>query len=244
MRDETQTPNMASGQQGRQVTLVGVGPGDPAYVTRKVADEIAAAEVVAGFATALAVVEQWIHGERLVLTYRNQEEQLAELGRRHAEGKRCVACLYGDLNFSAQELIARVERHCGPGLRIPGISSVQVASARAGLAMEETLFVTLHARGGIARARDEIVATALAGKRNLIILPSPWDIMPPQIAATLIEGGLSSERAAHVFQRLTFPDESALRTTVGALAQWPEPFSDLSIVIIPRIPDGDEIDRR
>lgn len=245
MRDETTlAPGAPSEQQERRVTLVGVGPGDPAYVTRKVADAIAAAEVVAGFATVLAVVEQWIHGERLVLTYRNQEELLAELGRRHAEGKRCVACLYGDLNFSAQELIARVERHCGPGLRIPGISSVQVASARAGLAMEETLFITLHARDGAEQARAEMIAAALAGKRNLIILPSPWDFMPPQIAATLIEGGVPGERAAHVYQRLTLPDESALHTTVGALAQWPEPFSDLSIVVTPRRAGGDQVDRR
>src|ERR1700730_2481133 len=95
-----------------KVKLVGVGPGDPDYVTIKVAHEIATADVVAGFATVLAVVDQHIKGQRIVLTYRNQEEQLAEVARAHAEGKRCVVCCYGDLNFSAQELIARVERHC------------------------------------------------------------------------------------------------------------------------------------
>src|SRR5579864_4867360 len=104
----------------RKVTLVGVGPGDPDYVTTKVAKEIAAANIVAGFATVLAVIEPLIVGQRLVLTYRNQEEQLAELARMHTDGKRCVVCCYGDLNFSAQELIARVERHCGPVERIAG----------------------------------------------------------------------------------------------------------------------------
>ena len=234
MQNETLAPLEASERQERRVTLVGVGPGDSDFVTRKVADEIAAADVVAGFATVLAVVEQWIRGERLVLTYRNQEELLAELGRLHAEGKRCVACCYGDLNFSAQELIARVERHCGATTRIPGISSVQVASARAGLAMEETLFVTLHARDGIERSREELVATALAGKRNLIILPLPWSFMPPQIAASLLEGGVPGERVALVYQRLTLPDESVLRLTLRELADWTEPLSDLSILVIPR----------
>src|SRR2546430_16425985 len=120
-----------STNQPRQVILVGVGPGDPEYVTARVAKEIAAADVVAGFATVLAVAEPLITGQRMTLTYRNQEEQLAELARMHAAGKRCVVCCYGDLNFSAQELIVRVERHCGRVERIPGISSVQVACARA-----------------------------------------------------------------------------------------------------------------
>jgi len=76
------------------------------------------------------------------------------------------------------ELIARVERHCGKVDRIPGISSVQIACARGGLAMEETLFFTLHARDGIQAALEEIVAAAAAGKRHLIILPLPWSFMP------------------------------------------------------------------
>jgi cobalt-precorrin-7 (C5)-methyltransferase len=217
-----------------RVKLVGVGPGDPDYVTVRVAHEVAAADVVAGFATVLAVVDQCIKGQRIVLTYRNQEEQLAEVARAHAEGKRCVICCYGDLNFSAQELIARVERHCGVTDRIPGISSVQVASARSALAMEETLFFTLHARDGIEVAKQEIIATAAAGKRNLIILPLPWSFMPPQMAQMLVEGGIAGDRAVTVHQQLTLPGESSLHTTLQQLAAWKDAFSDLSIVVLPR----------
>lgn len=219
----------------RRVILVGVGPGDPEYVTARGAKEIAAAEVVAGFATVLAVVEPLITGQRMALTYRNQEEQLAELARMHAAGKRCVVCCSGDVNFSAQELIARVERHCGRVERISGISSVQVACARGALAMEETLFFTLHARNGIQAAQEEIVAAAAAGKRHLIILPLPWSFMPPQIAAMLLQGGIAGERPVIVYQKLTLPGESETRTTVQQLAEWQRlPFSDLSIVVLPR----------
>ena len=217
-----------------RVKLVGVGPGDPDYVTVRVAHEVAAADVVAGFATVLAVVDQCIKGQRIVLTYRNQEEQLAVVARAHAEGKRCVVCCYGDLNFSAQELIARVERYCGATERIPGISSVQVASARSALAMEETLFFTLHARDGIEVAKQEIIDAAAAGKRNLIILPLPWSFMPPQMAQMLIEGGIAGDRAVTVHQQLTLPGESSLHTTLQQLAAWKDAFSDLSIVVLPR----------
>jgi cobalt-precorrin-7 (C5)-methyltransferase len=221
-------------QQPRPVVLVGVGPGDPEYVTARVAREIAEADVVAGFATVLAVVEREIKGQRVVLTYRNQEEQLAEVGKAYAAGKRCVVCCYGDLNFSAKELIIRVERHCGKTERIPGISSVQVASARAGLAMEETLFFTLHARDGIEASQAEIVAAALANKRNLIVLPLPWSFMPADMGAMFLRGGVSEQRPVIVYQKLTLPGEAAWHTTVGELATTTQEFSDLSIVVLPR----------
>ncbi len=216
-----------------KVKLVGVGPGDPNYVTGRVAHEVAAADVVAGFATVLAVVDHLIKGQRIVLTYRNQEEQLVEVARAHSEGKRCIVCCYGDLNFSAQELIARVERHCGVTERIPGISSVQVASARSALAMEETLFFTLHARDDIEVVKQEIIAAAAAGKRNLIILPLPWSFMPPQIAQMLVEGSIAGDRPVTVHQQLTLPGESSLHTTLQQLAAWQDEFSDLSIVVLP-----------
>ena len=41
-----------------KVLLVGVGPGNPDYVTARVAQAITSADVVAGFATVLAV---WIN---------------------------------------------------------------------------------------------------------------------------------------------------------------------------------------
>ncbi len=216
------------------VCLVGVGPGNPDYVTGRVAREVASAEVVAGFATVLTVIDQFITGERVILTYRNQEEQLAVVAEAHNAGKRCVVCCYGDVNFSTQELILRVERHCGRVERIPGISSVQVASAKAGLAMEETIFFTLHARGGIESAQENILAAALAGERNLIILPLPWSFMPPQIAAMLLQGGIPGNQVIIVYQKLTLPGESETRTTIQHLAEMKEEFSDLSIVVLPR----------
>jgi len=222
------------GQAIRPIALVGVGPGDPEYVTVRVAREIAEADVVAGFATVLAVVDRVITGQRVVLTYRNQEEQLAEVAKEYAAGKRCVVCCYGDLNFSAQELIVRVERHCGKAERIPGISSVQVASARAGLAMEETLFFTLHARDGIEASQAEIVAAALANKRNLIILPLPWSFMPLDMATMFLKGGVAEQHPVIVYQKLTLPGESALHTTLGELATTTQEFSDLTIVVLPR----------
>jgi len=100
--------------------------------------------------------------------------------------------------------------------------------------MEETLFVTLHSRDGIQAAQEEILAAATIGKRNLIILPLPWSFMPPQVAAMLVQGGIAGDRQVIVYQKLTLPGESTIRTTLQRLAEWQEAFSDLSIVVLPR----------
>jgi len=100
--------------------------------------------------------------------------------------------------------------------------------------MEETLFVTLHAREGIEAAQEEMLAAAATGKRNLIILPLPWSFMPPQIASMFVQGGIAGDRPVIVYQKLTLPGESTIHTTLQRLAQWPEEFSDLSIVVLPR----------
>ncbi len=219
-----------------QPTLIalGIGPGDPAYLTLTARDHIARADVVTGFQTALDVVSDLITGERLALHYRDQEAGLAYLSQQIQTGKRCVLCVYGDVNFSAGELIARAEAACGPVIRLPGISSVQVAMARAGLAMETSLFITLHKRADITPDKAELLAAARQGQRDLIVLPRPFDIMPPAIAQYLLDEGISVDRPAWVYERLTLPDERVHAFSLGTLARSTIEFSDLSILIVRR----------
>jgi cobalt-precorrin-7 (C5)-methyltransferase len=73
----------------------------------------------------------------------------------------------------------------------------------------------------------------VAGARHVVALPTPYDFMPPEIARYLLEQGADPTRAVTVYQRLTLPDESALHTTLGALARDDTAFSDLSILVFP-----------
>jgi precorrin-6B methylase 1 len=50
----------------------------------------------------------------------------------------------------------------------------------------------------------------------------------------LIEGGIAGKRPVIVYQKLTLPGESTIRTILERLAEWPDEFSDLSIVVLPR----------
>lgn len=214
--------------------IVGIGPGNPAYLTLAGRELIAGADIVAGFRSVLAVVADHIAGEQLVLDYRNQTAGLRAVAAALAQGKRAVLCAHGDASFSGQELVAQAREVCGTVRLTPGISSVQIALARAGLPMEETLFVTFHKRADITQDQEELAAAALAGRRNVIALPRPWDFMPAMMARFLLERGVAAGARVIVYERLTLDGETTYDMTLGELAARTAEFSDLSIVVLPK----------
>lgn len=215
-----------------KITIVGVGPGDPDLLTLKAQRAIQDADYVAGFETVLGPARRWINGEALPMRYRNQEEVLADLAAHAQDGKRCVVCAWGDLNFSAKELLDRVRRRAEVDL-IPGISSVQVACARLGLTMESSMFITLHARDGHEEGLRELTAHLRSPRRNLIALPRPFDLMPAAIAARLRDAGIPPETPVRVLQCLSLPDETIADYTLASLAEETAEFSDLTILVFP-----------
>ena len=222
------------------VYAVGIGPGNPEYLTRRGARAIREADVVVGFETVVGFVEDEITGEVLTCGYDDEPAVLAEFADRIADGKRGAAVLMGDPNHSGYQFLGKVESAVdAPVEVIPGISSLQVAAAQARTPMEDTTFVTLHKSGdltdGIARLRRN------AGERHLLVLPRPFDWMPGDIAADLLEHGGDPEADALVCERLTHDDEEITKTTLRDLAglaggDKPDdsPFSDLSVLAVRR----------
>ena len=229
------------------VVIIGVGPGASDLLPLRSQQYLATAEVVCGFTTVLKPVQMWLQPAaiQLQLSYKDQTARLEEAAQLAASGKPTVFCAWGDFNFSGKELVERVRLACQPyNLKIelvPGISSLQIACAQAGLAMEESLFITLHRRGGLEMATAEVVAEAAKNTRNLLILPHTFDLMPSALAALLVAAGQLTTRPLTVFERLTHPDERRLDTTLGELANNPHEFSDLSIVVLPMLTTPDSL---
>ncbi len=214
------------------IVAVGVGPGDLGYLTRRGADLIAAADVIAGFESVLAVVRPLFPptADIIALTYANQTARLDDVARAHQAGRRCVVAFMGDVHFSGSQLLARVEQACGiPVETMPGISSAQVMAARGRVAFDDTTFVTFHRRGDLAPFRRHLVH-ALADGRNAIVIPRPWDFMPRHIAADLVQAGASVDHPVEVWEYLTSA-EAAWHGTLGTCA---DEFSDMSIMLIRR----------
>lgn len=229
---------MSSPENTTTMTIVAVGPGDPEFLTVKGKEALNNADIVVGFKTVLDVVaDHTATAEVCPMAYRDQEAVLDYAQEQVKNGKTCVVCVWGDLNVSAKELINRVRRRADTVQLVPGVSSVQIACARAGISLEESLFITLHQRWDRGSELGELVDTLRQGRRNVILLPRPFDFMPPAIAANAISDGADPEHPVTVFQRLSLPDEKRWDGTLAQCAQLTDEFSDLSIMVFPRPTD-------
>jgi cobalt-precorrin-7 (C5)-methyltransferase len=226
-----------TGDASNPVYAVGIGPGNPEYLTRRGARAIREADVVVGFETVVEFVEAEIEGEVLTCGYQDEPEVLAEFADRIDGGASGTAVLMGDPNHSGYQFVGKVESAIDrPVSVIPGISSLQIAASRARTPMEETTFVTLHKSGPIEADLERLERDV--GDRNLLVLPRPFDWMPERIAHRLLEAG-APDCSALVCERLTHDDETITRTSLSELAadvdsRADTSFSDLSVLVVRR----------
>ena len=231
-------PEPESESEKNPVYAVGIGPGNLEYLTPRGERAIRDADVVVGFETVVEFAHEKTNADLLTCGYRDEAETLATFADRVADGETGAAVLMGDPNHSGYQFVGKVQAAVERPVRvIPGISSLQVAASRARTPMEETVFVTLHKSGditpGLRRLRDEV------GDRHLLVLPRPYDWMPEDIAAELLDAGASPSLEALVLERLTHDDEEVTTTTLGKLQALTKesdgdasPFSDLSILAV------------
>jgi len=92
----------------------------------------------------------------------------------------------------------------------------------------------LHRRDGGESALEELVHYLNDGRRNIILLPRPYDLMPAGIATGLIEEGIQGGRQMTVYQRLTLDDEQSWSGSISECAAITTEFSDLSIMVFHR----------
>jgi cobalt-precorrin-7 (C5)-methyltransferase len=222
------------------VYAVGVGPGNVEYLTPRGRRAIEEADVVVGFTTVVEFVEDLTDAELLTCGYKNEAGALNAFGEVVADGAAGTAVLMGDPNHSGYQFVGKVQEAVDRDVRvIPGISSLQVAASRARTPMEDTEFVTLHKSGDISDGLDRLRANV--GERHLLVLPRPYDTMPGDIAADLLDAGAEGSLEALVLERLTHDEESITRTTLGDLSEHgggdgreDTPFSDLSVLAVRR----------
>ncbi len=225
---------MTSKNKDSFITIVAVGPGDSRMLTLRGQQALQKADLVVGFKTVLDVVTPWLeNAEVRPMAYRDQEEVLEYAGQQAALGKDCVVCCWGDLNVSARELLLRVKRRVDRVELIPGISSVQMACAKAGMSLEDVVFITLHQRKEPVSDMVELVHYLNENQRHVVLLPRPYDLMPAVIASRLIEEGIPNSRPLTVFQRLSLEGETEWHGSVEQCAALTQEFSDLTILVFP-----------
>ena len=225
----------------RKLFVIGVGPGSPKYLTDVAKEAIAKSHYVVGYKYTLSTIEDFINkNEQQVfqVTMQTQEGIYQDIYAKMKDGEYCTVPFTGDVNFSESEVVDRLLEIFGSDNVeiIPGISSIQVAAAKAHVPTDKAFIVTFHITDDIEDKKREMLGAIREG-RSVILLPRPWPrdrsrhFMQSEIAKFLREGGIDTTKLkVWVFEHLTTDKETTFRGS--AIDLEGKEFSDLSVVVV------------
>ncbi len=113
------------------VPVVGIGPGNPAYLTTRALDIIKTSDVLVGFESVIEYIDEFTTADLLKCSYQTEHTSLSAFAAALNEGQHGAAVLMGDPNVSGQQFIEKIESAIDRQIVIiPGISSIQIAASR------------------------------------------------------------------------------------------------------------------
>jgi precorrin-6y C5,15-methyltransferase (decarboxylating) CbiE subunit len=225
----------------RKLFVVGVGPGSPKYLTDAAKEAIAKSHYIVGYKYTLSTIEGIIDKSRqqvFQVTMQIQEDVYQDIYTKMKDGEYCTVPFTGDANFSESEVVDRLLEIFGSDNVevIPGISSIQVAAAKAHVPTDQAFLVTFHVTDDIEQKKQEMLLAVRQG-RSVILLPRPWPrdrsrhFMQSEIAKFLRKNGIDTTKLkVWVFEHLTTEKETTFRGTAVELEG--KEFSDLSAMVV------------
>ncbi len=225
----------------RKLFVVGVGPGSPKYLTDAAKEAIAKSHYIIGYKYTLSTIEGIIDKSRqqvFQVTMQVQEDVYQDIYTKMKDGEYCTVPFTGDANFSESEVVDRLLEIFGSDNVevIPGISSIQVAAAKAHVPTDKAFLVTFHVTDDIEQKKQEMLLAVRQG-RSVILLPRPWPrdrsrhFMQSEIAKFLRKNGIDTTKLkVWVFEHLTTEKETTFRGTAVELEG--KEFSDLSAMVV------------
>ena len=217
-----------------KVYAVGVGPGSPSFVPNAIKDVISKCDVVIGYGYTLKTIEGFLNGQQKIeVTMKNQEDAYQKIA---AEDNHTILIPFtGDVNFSESEVVDRLVEVFDEVEIIPGISSIQVAAAKARVPIDKSRVITMHVTTPIEEKKLELQKALIDGF-SVILVPRPWPkipekhFMPSEIAKYLKNNGFETSRMkVYVFEAVTTENETAFEGMVNELED--KEFSDLSVMV-------------
>jgi len=218
-----------------KVYAVGVGPGSPEFITKKVETILRNSDVVIGYKYTLNTIKDLITGKEVYeITMKTQEDVYQKVQKSLGE-KILVVPFTGDVNFSESEVVDRLIEIFRDVQIVPGISSIQIAASRAKVPLDKSKVITMHISTSIEREKIDLQKAILDGF-NVVLVPRPWPkdpskhFMPSEIALYLEKNGFNTKKIkVHVFENLTTDKETVFVGMVNDLEK--KEFSDLSVMV-------------
>ena len=217
-----------------KVYAVGVGPGSPSFVPNVIKDVISKCDVVIGYGYTLKTIESFLNGQQKIeMTMKNQEDAYQKIA---AEDNHTILIPFtGDVNFSESEVVDRLIEVFDEVEIIPGISSIQVAAAKAKVPIDKSKVITMHVTTPIEEKKLELQKALIDGF-SVILVPRPWPkipekhFIPSEIAKYLKNNGFeTSKMKVYVFEAVTTENETVFEGRVDELEN--KEFSDLSVMV-------------
>lgn len=208
-----------------KIYIVGIGPGSSEYLTKKAIDTVKMSDYTVGSTRAIDLFDD--APGKLAFNVKELLDTLEKGVELAVEGNVVSILSTGDPGFSG--VLNTVLRISGEKNFpknsievIPGISSLQLAAAKCHIQWDDANVMTFHGRENI----EDILPVINNGKKT-IALPSR---KVKDMAQFLLDNGVEKDREVVVCERLSYPDEKIVSTTLEDIAQ--SEFTYMCIMLI------------
>ena len=220
-----------------------MGPGSKQYLTIYSMDIIKKSRFIIGYRYTLNTINHLIdrsYHQIFEITMRNQEDvYLNVFNNLMNKDDICTVPFTGDANFSESEVVDRLLNLFGDNNVeiIPGISSIQIASAKSRVPLDKANIITFHVTGDIEEKKIDLIKSII-DKKSVILVPRPWptdqskNFMPAEISSYIKEKGIDTSTIdVWVFENLTNNEkETIYKGKLDSLVN--KNFNDLSVMVI------------
>lgn len=208
-----------------KIYIIGIGPGSSEYLTKKAIDTVNLSDYTVGSTRAIELFGD-VDG-KIAFNVKDLLDKLEEGVELACNGNTVSILSTGDPGFSGVlNTVLRLSSEKGFSREnievIPGISSLQLAAARCHIQWDNANVMTFHGRENI----EEILPVINNGKTT-IALPSR---KVKDMARFLLDNGVDEDRKVVVCERLSYPDEKIVESTLKDIAD--SEFTYMCIMVI------------
>ena len=208
-----------------KIYIVGIGPGASEYLTKKAIDTVKMSDYTVGSTRAIDLFDDVQN--KIAFNVKDLLDKLEEGVKLAVDGNTVSILSTGDPGFSGvlNTVLRLSEENDFPQENIeviPGISSLQLAAARCHIQWDSANVMTFHGRENI----EDILPVINNGKTT-IARPSR---KVKDMAQFLIDNGVEADREVTVCERLSYPDEKIVTSTLNDIAN--SEFTYMCIIVI------------
>lgn len=208
-----------------KIYIIGIGPGSEEYLTFKAVDCVKNSDYTVGSTRAIELFDDVKN--TIAFNVKELLDTLKQGVDLAIDGNTVSILSTGDPGFSGVlNTVLRISKEKGFSHEnievIPGISSLQLAAARNHIQWDNANVMTFHGRENI----EDILEVINNGKVT-IALPSR---KVKDMAQFLLDNGVDENRHVTVCERLSYPDEKIVSTSLKNIAS--SEFTYMCIMII------------